>query len=221
MGEGPEDNKDDLAEYRFPQFAATYFQRSASHTHVRKPLRYPLLYHEDDADCLVPWPLVSAAQPSPLLLPAPPPHPLPPASALWFRATAGVGPSPGFVGSQQASVSPPAGCPGCVESHSEVHGRHPRACALHQDAASPGHHRQGGQRPAFKARICTGTWVRVVAERANTLQAPISPSPEGSKAQSPLRLTLQPEPAPAPKPDLSRTQQLRTSAVMWSLLGRA
>ncbi|XP_036176595.1 unconventional myosin-VIIb [Myotis myotis] len=47
----PEDDRDGLAEYSFPKFAATYFQKSASHTHVRKPLRCPLLYHEDDADC--------------------------------------------------------------------------------------------------------------------------------------------------------------------------
>ncbi|ELK26098.1 Myosin-VIIb [Myotis davidii] len=49
----PEDDRDGLAEYSFPKFAATYFQKSASHTHMRKPLRYPLLYHEDDADCSV------------------------------------------------------------------------------------------------------------------------------------------------------------------------
>ncbi|XP_054579020.1 unconventional myosin-VIIb isoform X2 [Eptesicus fuscus] len=49
--EGPEQDGDGLAAYSFPKFAATYFQKSASHTHVRKPLRYPLLYHEDDADC--------------------------------------------------------------------------------------------------------------------------------------------------------------------------
>ncbi|KAF4026282.1 hypothetical protein G4228_018407 [Cervus hanglu yarkandensis] len=46
-----EEPEDDLAEYTFPKFAVTYFQKSASHTHIRRPLRYPLLYHEDDADC--------------------------------------------------------------------------------------------------------------------------------------------------------------------------
>ncbi|XP_032209871.1 unconventional myosin-VIIb isoform X2 [Mustela erminea] len=51
MVEEPEDDTDGLAEYTFPKFAATYFQKSASHTHIRQPLRYPLLYHEDDADC--------------------------------------------------------------------------------------------------------------------------------------------------------------------------
>uniref|UniRef100_A0A8C8YM60 Unconventional myosin-VIIb n=1 Tax=Prolemur simus TaxID=1328070 RepID=A0A8C8YM60_PROSS len=49
--EEPEGDVDGLAEYTFPKFAVTYFQKSASHTHIRRPLRYPLLYHEDDADC--------------------------------------------------------------------------------------------------------------------------------------------------------------------------
>ncbi|XP_077717373.1 unconventional myosin-VIIb isoform X4 [Canis aureus] len=49
--EESEDDVDGLAEYTFPKFAATYFQKSASHTHIRRPLRYPLLYHEEDADC--------------------------------------------------------------------------------------------------------------------------------------------------------------------------
>ncbi|XP_042850117.1 unconventional myosin-VIIb isoform X3 [Panthera tigris] len=51
MVEEYEEDVDGLAEYTFPKFAATYFQKSASHTHIRRPLRYPLLYHEDDADC--------------------------------------------------------------------------------------------------------------------------------------------------------------------------
>uniref|UniRef100_A0A8C2RZE7 Myosin VIIB n=1 Tax=Capra hircus TaxID=9925 RepID=A0A8C2RZE7_CAPHI len=46
-----EEPEDDLAQYTFPKFAVTYFQKSASHTHIRRPLRYPLLYHEDDTDC--------------------------------------------------------------------------------------------------------------------------------------------------------------------------
>ncbi|KAL4840812.1 hypothetical protein H8958_010653 [Nasalis larvatus] len=52
MVEEPEEDVDGLAEYTFPKFAVTYFQKSASHTHIQRPLRYPLLYHEDDADCL-------------------------------------------------------------------------------------------------------------------------------------------------------------------------
>ncbi|KAM9249280.1 unconventional myosin-VIIb [Dugong dugon] len=51
MAEEPEEEADGLAEYTFPKFAATYFQKSASHTHIRRPLRYPLLYLEDDNDC--------------------------------------------------------------------------------------------------------------------------------------------------------------------------
>lgn len=54
MVEEPEEDTDGLAECSFAKFAATYFQKSASHTHIRKPLRHPLLYHEDDADCSVP-----------------------------------------------------------------------------------------------------------------------------------------------------------------------
>ncbi|XP_054555587.1 unconventional myosin-VIIb isoform X2 [Talpa occidentalis] len=49
--ESLEEDVDGLAEYTFPKFAATYFQKSASHTHIRQPLRYPLLYHENDDDC--------------------------------------------------------------------------------------------------------------------------------------------------------------------------
>ncbi|XP_004589432.2 unconventional myosin-VIIb [Ochotona princeps] len=51
MLEEPKEDEDGLAEYSFPKFAATYFQKSASHTHIQRPLRYPLLYHESDTDC--------------------------------------------------------------------------------------------------------------------------------------------------------------------------
>ncbi|XP_047628577.1 unconventional myosin-VIIb [Phacochoerus africanus] len=51
MLEEPKEDEDGPAEYTFPKFAMTYFQKSASHVHIRRPLRYPLLYHEDDADC--------------------------------------------------------------------------------------------------------------------------------------------------------------------------
>nr|XP_045006124.1 unconventional myosin-VIIb isoform X2 [Jaculus jaculus] len=50
MVEGPEEEVDELNEYTFPKFAMTYFQKSASHTHTQKLLRYPLLYHENDTD---------------------------------------------------------------------------------------------------------------------------------------------------------------------------
>lgn len=66
MVEEPEEDLDDLADYTFPKFAVTYFQKSASHTHLRRPLRYPLLYHEDSADCSVPrslWSPVAQASP--------------------------------------------------------------------------------------------------------------------------------------------------------------
>ncbi|KAE8604428.1 hypothetical protein XENTR_v10014711 [Xenopus tropicalis] len=39
-------------EYTFPKFAATYFQGSATDTHIRKALQQPLLYHEDKNDVL-------------------------------------------------------------------------------------------------------------------------------------------------------------------------
>ncbi|XP_042638986.1 unconventional myosin-VIIb [Orycteropus afer afer] len=51
MVEEPEKEVDSLAEYTFTKFAVTYFQKSASHTHIRRPLRHPLLYHENDMDC--------------------------------------------------------------------------------------------------------------------------------------------------------------------------
>ncbi|KAM4695270.1 unconventional myosin-VIIb [Discoglossus pictus] len=48
-----ETEKDDnLGEFTFPKFAATYFQGSATHTHIRKGLHQPLLYHEDQSDIL-------------------------------------------------------------------------------------------------------------------------------------------------------------------------
>ncbi|XP_077009590.1 unconventional myosin-VIIb [Tamandua tetradactyla] len=51
MVEAPEEDADGLADYTFPKFAATYFQKSASYEHIRQPLRHPLLFHEDDTDC--------------------------------------------------------------------------------------------------------------------------------------------------------------------------
>ncbi|XP_075385260.1 unconventional myosin-VIIb [Tenrec ecaudatus] len=40
-------------QYTFPKFAAIYFQKSASHTYIRQLLKHPLLYHEDDTECLI------------------------------------------------------------------------------------------------------------------------------------------------------------------------
>nr|XP_056706311.1 unconventional myosin-VIIb [Euleptes europaea] len=45
-----EEETDDLAQYTFPKFAATYFQRSSTHTHIRRTLRHPLLYHDEKDD---------------------------------------------------------------------------------------------------------------------------------------------------------------------------
>jgi myosin-7 len=50
MMEETMEDMDGLSQYTFPKFAVTYFQKSASHTHIRQPLRYPLLYHENDID---------------------------------------------------------------------------------------------------------------------------------------------------------------------------
>lgn len=49
----PEDEEDDLSEYKFAKFAATYFQGTTTHTYVRRPLKQPLLFHEDEGDQLV------------------------------------------------------------------------------------------------------------------------------------------------------------------------
>ncbi|KAM3932114.1 unconventional myosin-VIIb isoform 2-T2 [Leptodactylus fuscus] len=48
----PEKVVDHLAEFTFPKFAATYFQGTATDTHIRKTLHQPLLYHEDHGDVL-------------------------------------------------------------------------------------------------------------------------------------------------------------------------
>ncbi|XP_029141653.1 unconventional myosin-VIIb [Protobothrops mucrosquamatus] len=47
-----DEESDDLAQYTFPKFAATYFQGSATYTHIRRPLRHPLLYHDEKDDIL-------------------------------------------------------------------------------------------------------------------------------------------------------------------------
>lgn len=50
-----EEETDDLEEYTFPKFAATYFQGSSTHTHIQRQLRHPLLYHDEKDDILVAW----------------------------------------------------------------------------------------------------------------------------------------------------------------------
>ncbi|XP_019717154.1 unconventional myosin-VIIa-like [Hippocampus comes] len=47
-----DDDEEDLSEYKFAKFAATYFQGTNAHTYVRRPLKQPLLFHEDEGDQL-------------------------------------------------------------------------------------------------------------------------------------------------------------------------
>lgn len=48
-----DDEEEDLSEYKFAKFAATYFQGTTTHTYVRRPLKQPLLFHDDEGDQLV------------------------------------------------------------------------------------------------------------------------------------------------------------------------
>ncbi|XP_028818753.1 myosin VIIAa isoform X4 [Denticeps clupeoides] len=48
----PEEEEEDLSEYKFAKFAATYFQGTTTHTYVRRPLKQPLLFHDDEGDQL-------------------------------------------------------------------------------------------------------------------------------------------------------------------------
>ncbi|XP_076836298.1 unconventional myosin-VIIa [Brachyhypopomus gauderio] len=48
----PHEEQEDLSEYKFAKFAATYFQGNTTHTYVRRPLKHPLLFHEDEGDQL-------------------------------------------------------------------------------------------------------------------------------------------------------------------------
>ncbi|XP_030648187.1 unconventional myosin-VIIa-like [Chanos chanos] len=48
----PEEEEQDLSEYKFAKFAATYFQSTSTHTFVRHSLKQPLLFHEDEGDQL-------------------------------------------------------------------------------------------------------------------------------------------------------------------------
>ncbi|KAI9540337.1 Unconventional myosin-VIIa [Dissostichus eleginoides] len=48
-----DDEEEDLSEYKFAKFAATYFQGTTTHTHIRRrPLKQPLLFHDDEGDQL-------------------------------------------------------------------------------------------------------------------------------------------------------------------------
>uniref|UniRef100_A0AAR2LC98 Myosin VIIAa n=1 Tax=Pygocentrus nattereri TaxID=42514 RepID=A0AAR2LC98_PYGNA len=46
------EEEEDLSEYKFAKFAATYFQGTSTHTYMRRPLKQPLLFHEDEGDQL-------------------------------------------------------------------------------------------------------------------------------------------------------------------------
>ncbi|XP_039618680.1 unconventional myosin-VIIa [Polypterus senegalus] len=48
--EEEEEEYDDLEKYSFTKFAIMYFQGSATDTYIRRRLRHPLLYHEDEGD---------------------------------------------------------------------------------------------------------------------------------------------------------------------------
>ncbi|KAL3970657.1 Bcl-2-modifying factor [Sarotherodon galilaeus] len=48
----PDEEEEDLSEYKFSKFAATYFQGVSTHTYIRRPLKQPLLFHEDEGDQL-------------------------------------------------------------------------------------------------------------------------------------------------------------------------
>lgn len=49
----PDEDEEDLSEYKFAKFAATYFQGTTTHTYSRRPLKQPLLFHDDEGDQLV------------------------------------------------------------------------------------------------------------------------------------------------------------------------
>ncbi|KAF6104977.1 myosin VIIA [Phyllostomus discolor] len=48
----PDEDEEDLSEYKFAKFSATYFQGTTTHTYTRRPLKQPLLYHDDEGDQL-------------------------------------------------------------------------------------------------------------------------------------------------------------------------
>jgi len=48
----PEDGED-LSEYKFAKFAATYFNSNANHTYTRRALKHPLLLLKTEGDQLV------------------------------------------------------------------------------------------------------------------------------------------------------------------------
>lgn len=56
----PDEDEEDLSEYKFAKFAATYFQGTTTHSYTRRPLKQPLLYHDDEGDQLVRRPVAGS-----------------------------------------------------------------------------------------------------------------------------------------------------------------
>ncbi|XP_058519625.1 unconventional myosin-VIIa isoform X2 [Ochotona princeps] len=48
----PDEDEEDLSDYKFAKFAATYFQGTTTHSYTRRPLKQPLLFHDDEGDQL-------------------------------------------------------------------------------------------------------------------------------------------------------------------------
>jgi len=48
-----QEDEEDISEYKFPKFAAMYFQASNSPTYIRRTLKEPLLPLKSDGDKLV------------------------------------------------------------------------------------------------------------------------------------------------------------------------
>ena len=49
----PGDDDEDIMQYKFPKFAATYFVGNTSHTYIRRALKVPLLPIKNEGDQLV------------------------------------------------------------------------------------------------------------------------------------------------------------------------
>jgi len=45
--------EENLSDYKFPKFAATYFQGAATHAYIRRPMKQPLLALKNEQDKLV------------------------------------------------------------------------------------------------------------------------------------------------------------------------
>lgn len=48
----PEEETEDLTEYKFQKFASTYFQANVTHQYQRRPLKQPLLALKTQGDCM-------------------------------------------------------------------------------------------------------------------------------------------------------------------------